>query len=478
MQIITSLMAHQSAAVAKVERARVGALFMEMGTGKSLTALQLIALRSARISRVVWFTPVSLKDSTRLEIEKHARFEAGEIGVHVFDDKTARRNLPDALIHICGIESMSSSPRVLGAVAQLCDARALVIVDESSYIKGHDSSRTRWITRVAARVRYRLILTGTPISQGVVDLFAQLRFLSPDILGYKSFYSFARNHLEYSEKYPGVITRSHNTAFIAAKMAPYVYQVTKAECLDLPPKIMMQRNYSMGSEQRTYYERAKDELLLQINERDVTSTDIFRLFSALQQIACGFWNRIEHRGRGKNYERIEEKFVFPHDRLDLLCAAIREIAPSEKVIIWAKYRHCIADIAVRLESEFGETPALFYGDLSESERADQVTRFRADARFFVATPSSGGHGLTLNEAHHVIFYTDGFKYAERLQAEDRCHRIGQQSSVSYISLVCNNSIDERIQKALATKGNAVDEFRREVERIKDKKTLAQAIKSL
>lgn len=477
MTIHTPPMAHQRAAVEKLSRLRVGALFMDMGTGKTLTALQLAALRQSRISRVVWFAPVALKESLRQEIEKHVLWDKGE-GIHVFDDKTSKRRLPPAFIYIVGIESMSSSLRVLGAVAALCNSQTFVVVDESSYIKTHDAERTRWITRVAERARYRLILTGTPISQGVVDLFAQLRFLSPDILGYKSFYSFARNHLEYSTRYPGVIERSHNEAFIAAKMAPYVYQVTKDECLDLPDKIQMRRFCSMSDEQRYYYERAKEELLLNIENRDVTSEDIFRLFGALQQIVCGFWNRIEHRGRGKSYQRIEELFEFPHDRLDLLCASIREIAPDDKIIIWAKYRRCISQIAARLESEFGESPALFYGDLNEHERAEQVAQWRESKRFFLATPSTGGHGLTLNEAHHVIFYTDGFKYSERQQAEDRCHRIGQHHRVSYVSLVCRNSIDERIQKALDAKGNVVEAFRAEIERIRDKKTVLQAIKNL
>lgn len=477
MNIQTPLMSHQSAAVEKVERLRVGALFMEMGTGKSLTALFLIALRRAKISRALWFVPVALKESTRLEILKHAP----NAQIHVFDEKTTPKRLkaaPPAEIYLVGIESMSASRRLILSASSLCDSRAFVIVDESSYIKGHDAARTKWITRIAQNARYRLILTGTPVSQGVVDLFAQLRFLSPEILGYSSFYSFARNHLEFSDKYPGVITRSHNTGFIAAKMAPYVYQVTKAQCLDLPSKLCLTRTLTMSHEQEILYQRAKDELLLEITDRDVTSDDIFRLFTALQQIVCGFWNRIEHRGHGQDYQRLVHTFEAPHQRLDLLCATIREAPPDAKIIIWAKYRRCIADIAARLESEFGASPTLFYGDLNEKQRAAEVARFRESARFLVATPSCGAHGLTLNEAHHVIFYTDGFKYSERLQSEDRCHRIGQDWPVTYVSLVCRRSIDERIQKALESKGSVVDAFRREVERIKDKKTMKQAIQAL
>jgi SNF2 family DNA or RNA helicase len=131
-------------------------------------------------------------------------------------------------------------------------------------------------------------------------------------------------------------------------------------------------------------------------------------------------------------------------------------------------------------SRYGEgCTALFYGAINEKHRADQVVRFRNGARFFLATQSCGGHGLTLNEAHHVVFYNNAFKYSERLQAEDRCHRIGQAHPVTYIDITCIDSIDERIDRALATKGNTVEEFKSEIERVKgDKAKWKEMIKNL
>lgn len=121
----------------------------------------------------------------------------------------------------------------------------------------------------------------------------------------------------------------------------------------------------------------------------------------------------------------------------------------------------------------------YHGGLNESKRASQVERFRNSVRFFVATPSCGGHGLTLNEAHYVIFYNNGFKYAERLQAEDRNHRIGQARKVTYIDIQCLDSIDDRIAQALYNKGSVVEEFKGEVEKVKSKKgRLKKLIKSL
>lgn len=457
----TSLMTHQWAAVGKMLPTRIGALFMEMGTGKSLTAIELARLRQEKIDALFWFCPVSLKETVRSEIMKHTDCTSADI--HVFSDKTTERTVPACLWYIIGIESMSSSARVVCTVNKLITEQSMVIVDESSYIKGHRSSRTMRITHIAERARYRLILTGTPISQGVVDLFSQMRFLSPKILGYRSFYSFAANHLEYHEKFKGMIVRSHNTEYLAAKIKPYVYQVTKDECLDLPSKLYERRYFWMSATQEMFYHEAKDRLLLECEEDDWSSITIFRLFSALQQIVSGFWNWKPKRGE-------PEKHQFDHNRLNVLIDTVTSIPPGEKVIVWAKYLYDIDGISEALQKQFGpESVAPYHGRLNEKKRADRVERFRGEARFFLATPSCGGHGLTLNEAHYVIFYNNGFKYSERLQAEDRCHRIGQQHKVVYLDLVCRRSIDERIMQALDNKGDVVEEFKREVEKVKDRK---------
>jgi len=470
MNLKTELMPHQVAAVNKVLPSRIGALFMEMGTGKSRTAIELVNNRFERIDKAIWFCPVSLKETVRQEILKHTDCTSADI--HVFNDRTTERNLPRVFWYVVGIESMSASMRVVLAADKLITTRTFVILDESSYIKGHNAKRTLRLTKLAEKARYRLILTGTPLSQGVVDLFAQMRFLSPKILGYNSFYSFAANHLEYSDRFHGMIVRAHNTKYLAAKIAPYTYQVTKDECLDLPDKLYATRYFYMSEEQRLYYEMAKDEILSMIDD-NTDSIDIFRLFGVLQQIVCGFWNRRIKRGKFKFLE-------FEHDRIEMLMSIVYSIPRTEKVIIWCKYRYDIECVSAALKSTFDQDAvALYYGDLNEKWRNIEEGRFHADARFFVGTQQCGGHGLTLNEAHHVIFYNNAFKYSERLQAEDRCHRIGQEHKVTYIDIHCCNSIDDRIETALANKGSAVNEFRSEVEKVKDKKgALKELIKSL
>ncbi|MGB3988440.1 MAG: DEAD/DEAH box helicase [Minisyncoccales bacterium] len=463
----TDLLPWQQAAVRKLKPTRVGGLFMEMGTGKTRVAIEIVRQRARKIGRVVWFCPVSLKETIRLEIFKHTDCR----DIYLFDDRTTAETVPrDARWVIVGLESLSSSNRVTFAVNEIIDDRTFVILDESSYIKGHKARRTERATLLAEKARYRFVLTGTPISQGVEDLFAQMKFLSPKILGYRSWYTFARNHLEYSEKYPGMIVGSHNTEQLAAKLAPYIYQVTKEECLELPDKKHQTRYCGLTWRQRGAYQAAKEEILFQIDFDDFEPYTIFRLYGVLQQIVSGFWNR---RICTDSQLRPDDPYTFltfPDERLGLMLDVIGRVPDDEKAIVWAKFRYDIRRIVAALQEGYGpDSVAIFTGDTPIPGRQQEVEKFRGPARFFVATQSCGGHGLTLNEAQHVVFYSNSFKYSERLQAEDRCHRMGQVREVIYTDIIAANTIDERIWSALRSKENVADSFKREVDSVKDEK---------
>lgn len=449
----TELLPHQADAVAKLLPSRVGGLFAEMGTGKSRCLIELAHRRTAKVDRVVWFCPVSVKDTVRQEILKHTT--CGDGAIVVFDDRTDAATMPlDRPWYVVGIESLSSSLRVVAAFDAILDERTFVVVDESTYIKGPHAIRTRRVTDMSRRARYRAVLTGTPFTQGVVDLYGQMTFLSPKILGYNSFWSFARNHLEYETdrrtgKVTGQIKRSHNTEYLAAKIAPYVYQIRKDECVTLPEKLYEERWVPMSEEQREAAVQVKEDALSDETAYwDSPHIAVFRLFSRLQSIACG------HLGDRK----------LDNHRADGLIDAVGEIPAGEKVVVWSKFRTGVEEITARLRAAHGaDSCREFHGGLDERTRNREVEAWRREARFLVATQQSGGHGLTLTEASHSVFYSTGFKYSERVQAEDRIHRIGQDRPCTYIDIACSDSIDRRILAAVRSKGATLAAFRRELD---------------
>ena len=229
----------------------------------------------------------------------------------------------------------------------------------------------------------------------------------------------------------------------------------------------------MTTEQIWYYKQAKIEIIPEIEANDWSAIWIFRLFTALQTIVCGWWNRTDPK------TGTVETIKIKHNRLDLLMASIAEIPDKERIIIWTKYRLAADQIRAFLSNKFGaDQVSRFDGGISEIQRNAELQRFRGGARFFVATQSSGGHGLTLNESAYSVFYADNFKYSERAQAEDRNHRIGQERPTVYVTLRYSNTIDDKIASALDRKGNALAEFQQQIEMVKKQGTKAKAFELL
>lgn len=467
MQLKTKLAPHQRAAVEKLQGLRVGGLLMDMGTGKTLTLMEFVRLRQHKIDRVVYFCPVSLKETVLYELQHHIE----DPSVYVFDDRTRQGRIPTAFWYIVGIESVGQSDRVTLAVNELITDKTFVVLDESDMCKNHRAVRTMRITAMSQRARYRMILTGTAVGEGVEDLYSQMYFLSPEILGYRSFYSFAQNHLEYSDKFPGLVVRHLNTDWIASKIEPYVYQVKKDECLTLPDKLYCTRYFSMTCEQKALYRRAKEEILMQAPDDELDSYTIFRLFTALREIVSGFW--MQHVDpslrRWAQYRDAEPTLLTcEHGRIKCLEGALAEIPANEKVIIWTHFHYSTEQILEAIAQQYGDESFSRYDGTAE-KRDHELERWRRESRFLVASPKCGARGLTLNEAAYTIFYNNDFPYRIRQQAEDRNYRIGQDRRPVYIDLVCRDSIDERIFRALSRKENLVHVFRRELEKLKTAK---------
>lgn len=455
----TSLMEHQAKAVDKLRHVKVGALYMDMGTGKTRTALDLAVRRKKekRVDCILWLCPVSVKRTIADEIEKHlcgATYEMLE---------TSGVKNWDADIYIAGLESLSQSISLEFALLELVEKRrCFVVVDESSLVKNHRARRTRAVWRLGERSQYKLILSGTPVSNNEQDLFSQWYFLDPRILGYTSFYSFAANHLEYDPRIPNRVVRAHDVDHLVAKMAPFIYQVRKDECLDLPPKSYSRRYCQLSERQFWEYEYTRDRFIEMMERWDDwgwdISTVIFRMFSTLQKVVSG---------KTWDWKDLVDD-PLEHPRIQLLIETIEDLPKDCKVIIWCKYTHEIDMIAQVLEG-YGNEVAKLYGRMTVKQRERELDRFRGKADFLIANKRCGAFGLNLQHANYAIYYSNDFSWDSRRQSEDRIHRVGQNRNVHIIDFICENTIDERIYDSLMKKESLVDSFRREIDVQKDDK---------
>lgn len=446
----TELLPHQVKAVEKLSKIKVGALFMEQGTGKTRTALELAARRYnvGKVNHILWLCPCSVKRTIQREIQKHA----GVVPV----------------LTICGIETLSSSTKTTAELRELViSKKVFIIVDESSLVKNHRAKRTERITMLAERCQYRLILNGTPISKNETDLFSQFYILDWRILGYRSFWSFAANHIEWDENIRGKIARTLNVDYLVEKIAPYTYQVKKSDCLDLPKKTYSTYYYDMTYEQFEHYRYVANELLFEVNELEPST--IYRMFTGLQNVISGFLVNTKGPRLGK-----KPFFADPleNPRMDMLLYILDGLDESDKIIIFCKYTQEINDIVRILNDRYGSGSAVpFNGELNQRKRQENIDMFEKKARFFVANKVTAGYGLNLQFCHYILFYSNDWNYATRSQAEDRVHRIGQDSTVHIMDICADSTLDERILRCLSRKENLLDSFKEELEKMKDDKDI-------
>jgi SNF2 family DNA or RNA helicase len=339
----------------------------------------------------------------------------------------------------------------------LRNRRCFYVLDESHYIKAPAAKRTKSIVASAKYAPYRRILTGTPVAQGPFDVYSQIKFLDEFFWHDRHLGSFAafKQHFgvwitakEVQEKQgydPGYdqLVGYKNIEKLNEHLSKISHRLTKEDAgLNLPPKLYSKRYFDLLAPQQKAYDELVEEFITELGDGTFVeaSLAIVRLLR-LQQITCGYV------GTGEENKVI--KFDGPNPRLDLLEEIVEPI--PHKTIIWARYTQDIDQILEMLK-KIGRKPVRYDGSVSSEDRAKAKEAFQnGDATDFVGNPQAGSTGLTLHRAKTVIYYSNSFKLVDRLQSEDRAHRIGQDTSVQYIDLIANNSVDHHIVSALRGK---------------------------
>jgi SNF2 family DNA or RNA helicase len=199
---------------------------------------------------------------------------------------------------------------------------------------------------------------------------------------------------------------------------------------------------SLTAEQVKAYTEMKKAAITFFEDNVMTAASVLTQIIRLHQITCGHFKTDDGEVKSIKSNRIKE-----------LLEVLEET--NGKVIIWAVYRYDIQQIEKTLGDKYGkESVATYYGDTKDSIRQSIVDRFMDPddpLRFFVGNPKTGGYGLTLTSSHTVVYYSNDYSLEIRLQSEDRAHRIGQTNKVTYVDLIAENTIDEKIVKALNAK---------------------------
>ena len=302
--------------------------------------------------------------------------------------------------------------------------------------------------KIASGFKYRRLLTGSPITKSPMDIYSQCEFLRPGLLGFESYYAFQGRYAIVQRRKMGQaafqqIVGFRNLDELTRRIDMFSFRVLKKDCLDLPDKIYTARFVGMTVEQYKMYDQIRRHAMVLFESGEMsTAPAVITQMLRLQQIMSGHLKTDDG-----------DMLYFPSKRMDALEEIINE--HDGKAIIWSRFRYDIQQITEMLNKKFGAGCAVsYYGDTSDDDRAAAVLNFQNPShplKFFVGNPATAGYGLTLTEANLVVYYANDFNLETRIQSEDRAHRIGQKNNVTYIDLVCEGSIDERIVTALQTK---------------------------
>ncbi|MCI0560473.1 MAG: DEAD/DEAH box helicase, partial [Nitrososphaera sp.] len=320
---------------------------------------------------------------------------------------------------------------------------AIMVVDESTCIKTPNAARTKAIIAIGRRAKYRRILTGMPVTQSPMDLYSQCEFLAPGKLGFNSFYSFRGTYAKLTTLHLGPrivqkVAGYKNLDDLTKRLGAFSFRVSKTQVLDLPPKVYQTVEVGLSPEQEKLYKKMRRDSVAYLEGGQVTAMSAMTQLLRLHQIMAGHVT--------KDDGTVE---FIPHRRIQVLMDLLEEI--SGKVIIWSCFQSTIRELIGALRRNYGiESTVSYYGETTEEDRAKSIERFQSDptCRFFVGTPSTGGYGLTLTAADTVVYYMNSYSVEQRVQSEDRAHRIGQTKSVTYIDLLTPGTVDEKVLSAI------------------------------
>jgi SNF2 family DNA or RNA helicase len=454
---------HQAEGLARGKDAEFYAYICDMGTGKSALLLYNVAYlwRQKAIKGLIIVCPKSVMRT----------WSDAQIPTHLPDDLSPRivvwgsesKALDRQLTHLfdktqLGLPILiinadaSITNRGYGAMAKFLELYpSMMAVDESTSIKSVKAARTKILTKLGKKASYRRILTGTPVANSPIDVFAQFNFLKDGCLGFTSWLAFRNRYAVTVTRYINgrrfaEIIGWQRLDELASAVGKYSFRVLKQDCLDLPPKVYQKRYIELAPEQQKYYKDMRELALAELAGGDLVAAPlVITRILRLRQSLCNIYPADD----GKI------GFISKSDaRLNEVLNIVDE-AGDQKILVWTCFVEPLKQLTRAINDQHGDgTAASFYGEVPEKERQRLIDEFQSNGsklKVLVLNQATGGEGITLTKATLVIYHSNDWSLRMRQQSEDRCHRIGQNFPCCYIDIVAQGTLDEDIVNALQNK---------------------------
>lgn len=374
-------------------------------------------------------------------------------------------------------------------------SRVMVAIDEftlSMASAGAKTTKKLWTLGRQAQTKYRVIMDGTPMESGPLDLYAPFAFLDHNILGQPNSAAFKAHYAKWETKifhdhkkgteraYPAImrdeagLPQYQNLDEFQRRIAPYVYRVLRKDCWDVPDKVYQNYSFALSLEQRRIYDELATTYSTELDGmRTVTAAHVLTRYMRLQQVTSGFWPSekvatIHEPCEGNGCPSCEDLGVIitktalrpidPKSNPRLKAAEeVLRLNPGSRFIIWARFHEDI-DNLMALARSMGYSPVQYDGRCSAKLKDAASDAFQAgSAHPLIGNPKSGGRGLKLSRADAILNCSHDYSLLTRLQSEDRAEEKGKLVGTGIIDLVAEDTIDDTsIVPALRAKKSIVD----------------------
>ena len=499
------------------------ALFCDMGIGKTKMALDIAAYKYSigEINAVLILAPNNvhtqwIKEQVPIHLAvPYAPFlwQSGQRGRKIYD-----KRLQDFLLTVMpkclkimsmNIEALQGSAPLPTIAEYVKNHKCFVIVDEATRIKHNTAKRSKTVHRLN-KYGQRCILTGTPTAKSPFDLWSMFEFLKANyfdcsyfifqhrygvmmqgvnpfnggryttLIDEKQFNIVKSKIKKVKDQRGGTLMPSDyemiaalssvsekNVRFIETQekyvkykrldelrdyIANDTYSIKKEDCLDLPEKIYETLEVDMSKDQRMIYNNLKEQLLAEYEDEELSVLNKVSLTMRLMQVCGGFFPFINEKDKTEN-----KPIGKTNPKIELLKLELDELG-DKPIIIWAQFVAELKALYEALKKDY--SCGLYYGATGPLARKDIIDKFRTgDIQIFIGNPATAGFGLNLQHCTNQYYFSNSFKTEDRLQAEDRSHRIGVKSACVYKDIVMKNSIDEKVHQNIVTGRNLNDYFK-------------------
>ena len=418
----------------------IAAIFLDMGMGKTaitLMAIQYLMYEIFEVSKVLVICPLRVTRTWRDEIQKWEQLSGLTYSVVIGTEKQRKKAFQvDADIYIINRENVPWLVDKSGVPFSF----DMVVIDELSSFKNHQTARHKALMRVRAQINRIVGLTGTPASQGLMDLFAEFKVLD---MGQRLGRFIGQYRLNYfrPDKVNGNIVYSYKLLpgaeeRIYEKIQDITISMKAADFLDMPELISTEYPVYLDADEMEKYESLKKDLILSTPEHEVTAANAASLVNKLSQMA-----------NGAVYTDDEDTITFHDKKLDAL-EDIIESANGRSILVAYWYKHDLERITKLLDKLKVE-----YARISSPGSIEMWNR--GEFAVGLIHPASAGHGLNLQAGgNHLVWFGLTWSLELYQQTNARLFRQGQKSGTVVVQhIIAKDSIDERVLKALAQKDN-------------------------